>query len=1520
LLAKNFLDIFKLNDVVVVKPAKLGLLFMEVLPPGSFGDQILRPWGQRDTRAQAAAWAKTIIVGIFSIGLVQAGFGLYALWLRGRNIKLPKPGTRGEEHKIEEVAKEVLPRENDREPPLVPSAQPFQPGGEEVEKDKPKKELRLAPEIEEEYRDLGREEGGRAEKEDRQEPEASHLEERPAEIEPRIPLEEELSFEEELPAAAEDEVERVPPPPPEVINLQEREERQGGKEKKPEEVVERPQLPAEEAFPPVAPESPKPSMLQKAAMTTVQQQPRAGEAFAERKPAQAVPLSRDAGLRAVNTAWFLERTPAEEVRRAASSIAEEVFQASCTSTKLPEADWIVGLRAYTVLIRGKGVVSSDNKEQIFSLLVRHFLTHGRSQNVPREFCELYEFLKKDRQDLDKVFAFFSKEFESARLTKDPNAIDSFNQLMEEAQVSDWRVVDLSLEGVSEPRPWPSSGGTDRQAMLSLLQELAKQTPEAWAKGENLRKLSLALLFILSAHTLDPHEWRQCRLAFLQINRRLDELRTILRNNPPSTEQDKASLRNFLRLYFLLRGSTFGRRLKEDVPGHPILVNGNKSEDFTATDLIRGLNEARAAYASDKRSVGVTALSFNEVRLPSQLLPERGLEGWREIFYESAVGDVGATWEDRQQKASFEMRAIEHDFQQASVPIDFQALVTAIQNGDRSAELYLKQFPDGGLIFLRDYVYPYCVLQKVVSTEAGAPETKFLGGAASPMEICELGGKERGPQVAVLKNVLQLIRPEGEMPGGILARSAIHSSQIDMLRTMVSSIQRGKPVYICNETGTGKTTMAKLAPQLVSLPVPMVLHVAPFPQAEEDWTPLRQWSDLDRIGSGPTAHFWVTASSLAQLMQQGVPEKYRAVLQKSFLLMDEYDHESYRYVGAHGATSVQEELSLRLGCHRICNMSATPNLETYSTAIARYEEKRRQADDAPEAQRKYYQQRIDQLAKRRESLLQSMAHEWRRSVSFEFFGAEDPKGQVGRVFQKLRSEPFAHDRKGSVLVEMPRFVLTPDFVDELHRQMEGLFPANTSAILLRDSEGHVQAHTHEGGAWKVAPLDDFLLHYSSIEEARRPPVVCFYSQDSVGGDFGLLSNERVVRSQHIAYPGPISPSYAIYQHMRRQRVNVGSMSAGEKAPSSKTPITVYLGPEAQSSVYAFTAEELKALPTGERGGAERESLVDELRKKKFIELSQTTADDLYRQEEVSRLKTKILRKKERVVSALLAEDKTSLQRYIDRHFTTPELKSEMLQRLDSCMAELVSRLAVGLDEDVSSARKRILDEVVSKLCGVEPGEDTRMQLQLWQAYESLYKIFPKSRDAVRPEARWPYISTPPNYWGLIEKFMQKSYAQNSQQLCVDVFLPIVQKQSRGKDTTLHPVPSREALERAMLRLRGRPEQYPQLDHPFSPPSGSHIAPTLMIEALIGATSTDSERAHVYLDRLEKLNAEAEKGQKGYVERRAQIIQAREELVHDIQNGFLACFQKTDELTKRPVVYRALNQARWYEQRLQSYQKV
>ena len=1549
---------------------------MEVLPPGSFGDQILRPWGQKDTKTQAAAWAKTIIVGIFSIGIVQLGFGLYALWLRGRRIKPLEPGASKEETVVAKVAQDLLSGESAEGSPHTPHHDGTEGAGA-IER---KGNVLIEPPIEERRRDLGREgvsQGAPPEvrklsveegPEDKEKPEVTPQEERPAEVmrgEGRLfaagaeigstgvsrsvqgereeetpeggaerlqkPAEVDKSPKEALREGGEDLKEKdLEAPPPEVrhpeierepeVTPQEerpaevklereptavsREERGEREQETPEEGAEAPQKPAAWPF-----EHLKPLMPRKSVAVSVQRQPPAAKALVEPEIVQVAPPPKSFGPRAVNTAWFLGGTFNEEDERAFTAVADEMFQSSCSSTRLSDSDWLTGLRAYTVLSRGKGAVPPEKNEQIFSFLIRYFLTHGCSQNMPREFCELYEFLKKDRQDLDKVFAFFSSEFKPSRVGKDPNAVRAFNQLMEESLVSDWRAAALSLEGVTELRPWPSSGGTDRHAMLSLLQELGKQTPEAWAKGQSLRNVCLALLFVLSAHTLNAHEWGQCKKAFLRIKPSLDVLRRLLRDNPPSTEQDKVAARDFLRLYFLLKGSIFDKRLLEDVPGQSMIPNGNLSVNFTVPDLTRSLNEARVWYASQEDSLRAPTIAFNEERIPSQPLPERGLEGWRQVFYESAVGDVAATWEARQKKALQEMQAIEQSFQQGAVPIDFQALVAAIQNGDRSAELYLKQFADGGLVFLRDYVYPYSVLQKVVSTEAGATETKFLSGAASPIEICELGGKESGAQVTVLKNVLRLMRS----PGGSLAKSAIHSSQIDMLRSMISSIQRGKSVYICNETGTGKTTMARLAPQIVSLPVSMALHVAPFPQAEEDWVPLRQWSDLDGIGHEPVPHFWVTASSLARLMQQGVPEKYRALLQKSFLLMDEYDHESYRYAGAHGVTSVQEELLLRLGCRRICNMSATPNLETYSTAIARYEEKKRQAIGSPGSQ--YYQQKIDQLAKRRESLLQSMAHEWRRSLSFEFFGEEDARGQVEKVFLKLSSEAFAKDRKGSVLVEMPRFVLTPDFIDELHGQAEHLFPDGPSAVLLRDSEGHVQAHRHEGGVWKVVPLEDFLLHYSSIEEASRPPVVCFYSQDSVGGDFGLLSNERVVRSQHIVYPGQISPSYAIYQHMRRQRVNVGATLAGEEVPLSKTPITVYLGPEAKSSVSVVTDEERKALPTKDRGGAD----VDELHKKRFIELAQATADGLYRQEEISRLKTKILRKKEQVVRALLAEDTTSLQRYIDQHFATTEVKQQMLQRLSSCMADVVSRLAMGVDEDVLIARKRMLGDVVERLFAAESGQDIRMQLQLWQAYEALYKIFSRRQAAVAPEPQWPFIAKPPDYWQPIADLMKELYAKNPQPLCVDVLLPMVRQQSRGKDATLHPMPSREVLEKAMLRLRGRRGQEPTLDKKWFPPSGSNIVPTRMIEALIGAETRDSQRACAYLVRLEERNAEALKGREGYVERQKQIKQAREELLRDIRGGVLKCFQKPEKPAARRSVDRALQQARWYEQRLQSYQK-
>ena len=1344
---------------------------MDVLPPGSFPDQILRPWGQEQPKGRALAWTKTIFLGICSIGLVQAGCGLYALWL-GRHIK-PKEKESG----VTAAAKKVFP------------------GPSEVRQGSPGVPSKQAP------------------SEGRESPTLPKRSPAPEEVRQRQAFLE--TPKEDLPVAAS-----VLP----TTTLLE-----GNKTTQPEG---------------------QPTPVEEVAVA---------EVLPEEEPSIEEPpaLEKEVGLEMVNTVFFLQRPPSEAVLRAASAEAERTLKASRSSTKLSELEWLTALRAHVVLT--KGPVSPELRERMTELLVRYDLSHRRDpQEVPpMEFCDLYEFLQGP--EVDTIIGFFRESFQPVELIDDPNAVRAFAQLTEEARVSDWRSGNLLFEGVE--KPWQNfRGSTDRQKILSLLRDLEGKGPEELAA--RLNDLSFGLLFILTAHTLNPHEWGECRKAFLKIDPQLDGLRLYLRKNPPSTEAEGQAARNFLRLFFFLRGSTLKERLPKDVPGQPILSGGNIAENCTIGDLTSHLMAARDEYAKDERAKRAATVSFSQGGLvPFPELVERGVGWWGEVFYE------GGTWGSRQQRAREELLAIEGEIQKFPVPFDFPSIVEAIQNGESGVESFLKRFPDHGLSFLKEYVYPACVLKNVLEAKAGDSEARFLSCAASPDEVCNLGGRDPEGQISTLKNVVWL------MGRGGLARSAIHSSQIDMLRMMTSSIERRKPVYVCNETGTGKTTMARLAPQIVSLKVPIVLHVAPFPQAEAGWTTFTQWSDLDAIGEGPTPHLCITAASLAQLLQQGVPKKYTKLLQDSFWVLDEYDDESYRYAGR----SIQDELSAHLGCCRLCNMSATPNLETWTTAIARYEQKQKEVSDA--SKREAYQGKIDQLVQRREALLQSMANTWRRKISFEFTGSKGIDGQVAEVFEKLRSEPFVQDRRGSVLVEMPRFTVTPDFIAALRIHMEQLLPNGPSALLVRSSDGRTRAHVYDGSSWNELPLEDYLLHYASIDEGKRPPTICLYSQDSVGGDFGLLSHEKAIRSQHIVYSGPISPSYAIYQHMRRLRTSGGS------APSA-IPVTVYLGEEAQST-----------LPVGDADAT----------LKRFFEQAQTTADALYRQEETGRLKTKILRKKEGVVRAMLEEDKKSLH----QHFEGSELK-ELQERVDAFVDEAMAHNPIGVEEEVASARKRILKEVVAKLCGTEPNEETKRQLQKWESYKVLYDVFPKKTEAKEIKTDYIYEKSPPkDYFALIETFVRKNYVRPESDQCIDVLLPRVRKKAS------FPI-SEEVLSEVLTdrSLRGDNNQPPFFDIRYPPEPNSKVAPTIMIEALIGANFRDSARAKKYLDGLEAGSKRAEKERADYEHKQQQIAQAKESLLQEIDKLDLepTSFRKTSELEAQPQVSRALQRAQWYERRL------
>ncbi len=1164
------------------------------------------------------------------------------------------------------------------------------------------------------------------------------------------------------------------------------------------------------------------------------------------------------GVLVANTAWFLDSPVHGEDLESCVRAVDYWDQLSKTQISLQPEQWVLAARAILVLLKTEKYQQSPELLQgAADLLLRFYICHNRPSRLPPELFALSQRLSQTT-DLQERCFFVRSMARCTPTLEDPNGVACLKIIDEEHRASRWRTCDLQLKGVSKDKPW--AGQTDRKAILGLLHHLSSScsSVELLSRPENLDNLCVCLLFILSAHSLYDQEWAESKAYFRTLLPLLEPLLQHLGQIDQMSDEDRQRANNFRMLFFFMQGTNFVHRMdheREPSGGFSIwgqrqgtsALVGNTKDTFTISDLHSALSEAREVAKRDRRKLTPQRpVDLFQVEPLPLIPPPRGgiVPQWERIFFEGSAESLASSWSDRQDAARHAAADIVEAFHDVLPPIDFLALVRAVQEGSGTVNSYLASMEDQGLTLLKEYVYPFIVLTRLAQTDQEALCAKFIAGAASADEICSLGGEDRAVQIAVLKNVVRLMRPQtqGDVGGG-LATSAIHASQVSMLRTMVSSIETGKQVYICNETGSGKTTMAKIAAQIVSFQVPMVLHVAPFTQAEKGWKRLTQWSDLDGVEEQQTPHFWITAADLSDLMRKGVPERYKTILQKSFLLMDEYDSEAYRYVvqkasGDTEMSSVQDELVFSLGAQRLCNMSATPNLETFKNKIERYQKKLEEVSSLPEKVREeraaYYRTQIGELTARRDELLRSMTREWARSMTIVPIASEsDPQAQIEQVFTHLRSEPFGQERRGSVLVEMPRFVLTPPFVDSLHDQMQSLFPTGPAAILFRDSNGSVQAHLF-GPPWTQMSLEEFTDRYPSFDSA--PPTVCFYAQDSVGGDFGLFSNERFVRSQHILYPGSVAPSYAFFQNLRRQRVNRGAPAAGEALVPSRTPATMYLGVEAEASLHLTLEEEqgLALLP-----GTEHSARLDELRKQKLIVQADATALHFYRQMESSRIKLKTIRKKQQMLSEILEMDRIALMGVLEK-LQLPVDSAELLtKQINQLFSEARANSVVGFEEDVKEARKRIHSSITEQLTVLQTNPLFRAsELEWHEAVLGLHALFPPTIPSADP-------------WDYIVKCLKNAYSKQTSP--VDVLLdPVQQWSERQANRMLHPIPSRKAVEEALKRVRLRSKILPAVDAyievPPERPGVPLLPPTDMIKAIVGAQTRDLKAAQRFLDRL------------------------------------------------------------------------
>jgi hypothetical protein len=1091
-------------------------------------------------------------------------------------------------------------------------------------------------------------------------------------------------------------------------------------------------------------------------------------------------------------------------------------------------------------------------------------------------------------DVSERISFFRSSPHVAVMGADPNGAMRLQRLEENYDSSCWQKDDFSLLGFTSAKPWEHYGpaATDKEHLVRMCHDLATSyaSAEQLLAPETLDRLCLVLLFILSSHTLQEG-MAQCKKDFERLSRRFPEMVRLIQGKTSSDDTEKRRFSNFCKLYHFYDGSHFATRMQqEERPRESVAVDGltqlrtlqgnpgerfslwgfkekyrelagNLNPHFDLPLLISSLKEVRdvAVRESQHKKKGRTPPMGDHFTaspaLKLSLPPLQHLSAWNNVFHDvtfetstqEATRLSETLWHNRHEKASTLAMKISQSFSMWTPLLDFQSLIDAIQRGEKACDTFLEMFDDKGLRLLKDYVYPYCVLKRFASTPFCHPAAKFIGGAASAEEVASLGGDTASCQTAAIRNALIIMRPSSlEDRGGSLRDSVIHSSQIAMLKTMVSAIEKRKQVFICNETESGKTTMSKLAPQIVSFHVPMVVHVAPFPQAERGWKHLTQWNNLEKAqGSQILPHFWISASELAHLMKEEIPKNYQALLQQSFFLMDEYDSEAYTiskkrepsHCKAAETSSIQDEFFFTYGCQRIVNMSATPNLETFDNMISRYKEKLLQpATPFNSEQQTYYRQKIQFLQTRREEILFAITREWKRNITIKplsRLAQEDPLQQIQQVFADIGILPIPQEGDRSFLCEMPRFVLTPPYVKTLHTQMNLTFKDLPSAILLRDSDGNVQAHVCVNAIeWENMSLNAFTSYYSQL--SAKPVVICFYSQDSVGGDFGIFSHERHVKGQSIVYPGDILPSYTIFQNMRRQRTSLTTQDAVKETPPSMTPVIFYIGSQAEKALAPASKDQ---------------------KKEKLLSLATATALHFSILRELSRLKMKTIRKKQQFLCRILENDKSNLQKAMEIEPLNIIPAKTVRERLEIAFEEALEKTSISIDTDVPTLRYQLLPEIIH--CLTFPTCDPAYQDAIVQEHEavlSMKEAFEKNEwGKTILKSLEPYMD--------LQKFLGQFF--HRQKTCSALWTEHLQAKIRQKnDPSLHPIPSESAVAAALRRVRGNRDlkTIPDVDQEINPgPLRYGIKPLpsdWIVKSMLGATVHDANKVHRFFTNLER----------------------------------------------------------------------
>lgn len=598
----------------------------------------------------------------------------------------------------------------------------------------------------------------------------------------------------------------------------------------------------------------------------------------------------------------------------------------------------------------------------------------------------------------------------------------------------------------------------------------------------------------------------------------------------------------------------------------------------------------------------------------------GLNGrWQEVNRKQAI-DIGKELGNRWHAETSDLPS---EWQ------DLALIATEAQSGRMDPRFLEENFADAGVSFLSNWVVPYCIAKLRSNARDDTASQTFYQSVASVDRVLSLiPANANDIQKAEL--LLRLVSTMHSLGG------PLQENQVSMLAKMQRVAD--KPVTIIASAGAGKSTMASTYTELFDVDVPYILHISPFKEDRLEWSELRSLSDLSEAkdSQGPT-HFRITASEFAKLVSRANDVELKKRLAQALIICDEFDGVDYRI----GTDTVQNVL-VKSGVRRIVNMSATDSESRMLNRLNRLNikigELKSWDQEVPSKAAK-----AQELQAQKKSIQESMKTELRREIRLQ------PNGSLDKLLALSieKAIELKDTDKRSVLIQAPGETNADRLASRVEEQLREKGPFT---ILYRNNRGKLMIKTVEGEE-----------PYYKGYQAQQGPVICLYTKDSRGGDFGTFSKE-MAGAQFIYYPKDrFPPLNELYQNMRRLR-----------GDDRNLPLTILLE---------------SGLPLDE-----------------FLQLAQKQQTEIDRNNEVARLTEKIYRK------AKLAAKNELTSAWNATHSKLASLKTQFEEVSQSVLSEPAEWLSAG--EEVLNAKKRqVFEQFSKKLLEQHPVEGIQEEIDL-----------------------------------------------------------------------------------------------------------------------------------------------------------------------------------------------------------------